>query len=214
MNQDLKPSEKLFCLSVDPKSGGIFFNSSSTLYMTLVGLMFVELVNKEIITIENEAVHLVNPTHQYDEIHEYILNPIRLWKKDLRIRIWISWFYFRGSKIKKLFIQSLVRKSVLRVEEKWFLFIPYHKVCLMDRELVESIRKEVEMTILGRTAASDESIILAQMVAQNNLFERIFPDKAKQKEADFNLNKFPETQVSRAVKLAIHMRNARFAALR
>lgn len=208
MTQDLKLSEKLFCLSVHPKNGGILMNASASLSMTIAGSVFVELIKKELVSVENGVVHLIKPTIQNDEIHEFFLNPIRLREKDRKIRTWISWFNARGNKIRKLFLRDLVLKNVLRIEEKRFLFIPYDKVYLMDRELVESIRKEVETTLLGKSNPSDDSIILAVMAGKTNLLYRIFPDKVQRKQAARVLKNLPETQVSKAVQEAIQMMHA------
>lgn len=208
MERELKLSEKLFCLSVNPKSGGILMNASAALSMTLTGSVFVELIKKDLVSIENGVVHLGKPTLQNDEIHEFFLKPIRLREKDRKIRTWISWFNARGRKIRKLFIRDLVRNNVLRIEEKRFLFIPYDKVYLRDRELVESIRQEVETTLLGKTQPADDSIILAVMAGKTNLMRRIFPERTQRKEAARNLKKLPETPISKAVQEAIQMMHA------
>lgn len=208
MNTELKLSEKLFCLSVNPKSGGILMNASASLGITLAGSVFVELIKNELVSIENGHVHLVNPTLQNDEIHEFFLKPIRQREKDRKIRNWIAWFNGRSRKIRKIFIRDLVRKHILRIEEKRFLFIPYSKVYLMDRELVESFSKEIGNTLLGKTEPSDDSIILSVMAAKTNLLPRIFPERAQRKIAARNLKKLPETTISKAVQEAIEMMQA------
>lgn len=208
MDKSLKLSEKLFCLSVNPKNGGILMNASAALSMTLTGSVFVELIKKELVSIEKGVVHLEKSTIQNDEIHEFFLKPLRLREKDRKIRTWISWFNAKGRKIKKLFIRDLVRKNVLRTEEKRFLFIPYTKVFLMDRELVESIRKDIETTLLEKVEQNDELIILAVMADKTGLMSRIFPERVKRKEAVRNLKKLPETQISKAVQEAIQMMHA------
>ncbi|MBW8325434.1 MAG: GPP34 family phosphoprotein [Prolixibacteraceae bacterium] len=208
MDKSLKLSEKLFCLAVNPKNGGILLGASSALGMTLTGSVFVELLKKELISIEKGVVHLENSAIQNDEIHEFFLNRIRTRGKDRKLRNWISYFNIRGRKIQKLFIRSLMRKNVLRTEEKRILFIPYEKVYLMDRELVENIRKDMEITLLSLAGSSDESIILSVMVAKTNLLSRIFPDRARRKEAARNLKKLPETEVSKAIQEAILMMQA------
>lgn len=208
MDKSLKLSEKLFCLAVNPKSGGILLGASSALGMTLTGSVFVELLKKELISIEKGVVHLENSTIQNDEISEFFLDRIRTRGKDRKLRNWISYFNVRGRKIQKLFIRSLMRKNVLRTEEKRILFIPYEKVYLMDRELVENIRKDMEITLLSLAGSSDESIILSAMVAKTNLLPRIFPDRARRKEAAQNLKRLPETEVSKAVQEAIQMMHA------
>jgi hypothetical protein len=208
MDRSLKLSEKLFCLAVNPKNGGILLNASAALAMTLTGSVFVELMNKGLVSIENGVVHLVNPTPQNDEVHDFFLNRIKLHGKDRKLRRWISYFNVRGRKIQKHFIRSLVRKNVLRTEEKRILFIPYEKVYLMDRDLVENIRKVVVTTLLGGIEQTDESIILAVMVGKTNLLARIFPERTQRKEAARFLKNLPETPVSKAVQEAIQMMHA------
>jgi hypothetical protein len=208
MDKSLKLSEKLFCLAVNPRKGGILLNASSALSMTLAGSVFVELLKKELISIQKGVVHLENTSVQNDEIHEVFLNRIRLRSKDRKLRNWISYFNVRSRKIQKLFIRSLSRKNVLRTEEKRILFIPYEKVYLMDRELVENIRKDVEIALLERTASSDELIILSVMVGKTNLLSRIFPDRERRRQANRNLKNLPETDVSKAVQEAIQMMHA------
>jgi hypothetical protein len=208
MDRSLKLSEKLFCLAVNPKNGGILLSASSALYMTLTGSVFVELIKNELISLEKGVVHLENPTIQNDEIHEFFLNRIRLRGKDRKLRNWVSYFNVRSRKIQKLFIRSLVRKNVLRTEEKRILFIPYEKVYLMDREFVENIRRDVENAALGIGASSDDMLVLSVMVAKTNLLSRIFPDRARRKEATRYLKNLPETDISKAVQEAIEMMHA------
>jgi len=208
MDRSLKLSEKLFCLAVNPRKGGLLMNASSTLSMTLAGSVVIELLKKEMISIKNGVVHLENSNIQSDEILEFFLNRIRLREKDRKLRNWISYFNVRGRKIQKLFIRSLVHKNVLRTEEKRILFIPYEKVYLMDMELVENIRKDVEITLLNLTGSSDDSIILSVLIAKTNLLSRIFPDRERRKIASQNLKELPETDISKAVQDAIDMMHA------
>jgi hypothetical protein len=212
MDRSLKLSEKLFCLAVNPAKGGILMSASAALSMTLTGSVFVELLKKELVSLEKGVVHLENSTIQSDEIHEFFLNRIRLRGKDRKLRNWVSYFNVRGRKIQKLFIRSLVRKNVLRTEEKRILFIPYEKVYLMDRELVENIRKDVEITLVNLIGSSDDSIILSVLTAKTNLLSRIFPDRERRKEAARNLKKLPETDVSKGVQEAIEMMHAAVSA--
>jgi len=208
MDRSLKLSEKLFCLAVNPKKGGIFLNASSTLGMTLTASVFVELIKKGLVSVEKNLAHLENPSFQNDEIHEFFLQKIRLRGKDRKLRNWISYFNMRNRKIQKLFIRDLVRQNVLRTEEHRILFIPYEKVFLMDRDLVDGIRKQVENTAMGKPDQTDESTILAIMVWRTNLLSQIFPDRTRRKEAISNLKKLPETEISKAMLDAIDIANA------
>lgn len=205
MKPELKPSEKLFCLSVNPDNGGFLMNASAVLGITLAGAVLVELMGKGIITLENKKVHLIKPMVQNDTIHEFFLNPLRQHGKDRKIRAWISWYQLRSRKIRKLFINELKHRNVLRVEERRFLFIPYQKVFLMDRTLIENLRREVEDTLLGKTEPTEESVILAIMVAKTNLLRRILPDREQRKRAAAFIKNLPETPLTKAVQEAIQM---------
>jgi hypothetical protein len=205
MKPELKLSEKLFCLSVNPERGGFLMTASQTLGITLAGSVMVELINKNIITLNDKLVHLVNPSVRNDAIHEFFLNPIRQHTKDRKIRTWISWYHLRARKIRKLFIHELMLKNVLRVEERRFLFIPYDKVFLLDTSLVENLRQEVEDTLLGRTEATEEAVTLAVMVAKTNLLRRVLPDREQRKTAAAFIKKVPVTPVTKAVQEAIQL---------
>lgn len=208
MDRSLKLSEKLFCLAINPNKGGLLMSASSVLSMTLAGSVVVELMKQDLIAIENKVIRLKNPTMQSDEIHEFFLRHIREHRKDRKLRSWISYFNMRGRKVQKLFIRNLVRKNVLRTEERRILFIPYEKVFLMDRDLVETIRRDVENVMLSQSGSSEEMVVLAMMTEKTNLLSRIFPDRARRKEASRNLKNMPETEVSKAVKDAIQMMHA------
>ena len=205
MDKSLKLSEKLFCLAVNPKKGGIYLNATAAITMTLTGSVFVELKQKGFVFINRGMVHLVNPTIQSDEILEFFLNRLRLKNKDRRMRTWIAYFHARGRKIQKLFIRHLVQKNILRIEERHMLFFPYKRVLLKDPVLVDHIRKDVENALLGSSVLSDDLLILAMMAAKTNLLRRIFPDKVRRKLAIRNLKKLPETEISKAVHEAIQM---------
>lgn len=208
MRQDLKLSEKLFCLAVNPNRGGLLMSASTSIGITLAGAVFVELFNKELLSIENGLVRLKNPTPQNDEIYEFFLKHIRHREKGRKLRSWFSWFYTRGRKVRRVFIRSLTRKNILRVEEKRFLFIPYQKVFLMDRSLVEGIRQELEDFLLGNSEPNDTLIVLSLLVEKTGLLSRIFPERAQRKIAAKNLKKLPETAISKAVQEAIEMMRA------
>ncbi len=208
MNKPLKLSEKLFCLAVNPKNGGIYLGSSSALGMTLTGSVFVELMKKELISIEKGMVRLINPAVQNDVIHEFFLRKIREHRKPRKTRAWISHFNARNRKIQKLFIHELVLQNVLRTEEKRILFIPYEKVYLVNHTLVDNIRKDVENVALNKGNADEELTVLALMASKTNLLSRIFPERAQRKEASRNLKKLPEMEISKAVQEAIQMMQA------
>lgn len=212
MKQDLKLSEKLFSLAVDPTRGGILRGSYSVLGITLSGSVLLELAHKELISVDQGMVRMQNPSIQQDEIHEYFMHHIRRHGKDRKVRTWISWFSGWSRKLQKAYIRQLVLKNVLRVEEKRFLFFPYEKVFLMDKDLVENISREVKDVLLGRKESNEEMVILSIMAEKTNLLGRIFPNRAERRIAASNLKKVPETPVMKAVKEAVQIMHAGYVA--
>lgn len=61
---------------------------------------------------------------------------------------------------------------------------------------------------MGKGVATDQSLILALMVAKTNLLPRIFAERAQRREARRFLKNLPETPVSKAVQEAIQMMHA------
>jgi hypothetical protein len=208
MERSLKLSEKLFCLSVDQKNGGIFLNALSTLMMTLAGSVFIEMMNKGLISIDNEIVHVKDPTVQNDEIHEFFMRRIRIRLQNRKLKNWIYHFNLNGRKIQKYFIRDLVRKNVLRTEERRILFVPYEKIFVADRGLIDSVRGEIENVLLQKSGINDEMYVLAAMVERSNLLSKIVPDRWQRKEARRFLKSLPLTQVAKAVQEAIQMRHS------
>lgn len=212
MKQELKLSEKLFSLAINPKHGGILRGSYAVLGITLSGSVLMELMRKGLISVDNGVVRMVNPSIQQDAIHEYFMKQIRRHGKERRVRTWISWFNSWPRKLHKAFIRQLVNKNVLRVEERRFLFFTYNKVLLMDKALVENISREVKDVLLGKTEGNEETVLLALMAEKTNLLSRIIPEKAERKIATSNLKKVPETPVAKAVKEAVQMMNSGYIA--
>jgi hypothetical protein len=208
MDKSLSLSEKLFCLAVNPKNGGILFCTSSALSITLAASVFIELINKNLISIKDGVIHLENPTPQLDAIHDFFMNRIRLRRKDRKLRNWLTYFNVRNRKVQKLFIRQLVRKNVLKTEERRILFIPYEKVFLLDRDLVENIRLDIELAALGNVVSNDDFLILAVLVNKTNLLSRVFPDRIRRKEAKRFLKNIPESPISKAVEEALQMLHA------
>jgi hypothetical protein len=208
VEKSLMLSEKLFCLAVNPKNGGFLLVASSTLGITITAAVFVELMNKNLISIRNSFVHIDNSNVQIDGIHEFFMNRIRLRNKERKLRNWISYFNVRSRKIQKLFIRRLVLKNILRTEEKRILFIPYEKVYLTDSDWIAAVRNEIATVALGKGTLSDDSVILAILVWRMNLLSRIFPERSVRKEAVRFLKKLPEDDVSKAVREAIQMMHA------
>lgn len=207
MDSSLKISEKLFCMAVNPVKGGILMNSATALPMVLTGAVFYELSKNGIISIEDNIVVLKNRNINSDEILEFFLRHLRLKEKNRKIRYWVSYFNNKSRAIHKKFIIGLVRKNILRVEEKRFLFIPYKKTYVSNRPLVESFSKEIEQFVSGKIKENDEIVILALLALKLNLMGRIFPDRKERKEAVRKLKKLPESEITKAIQDYVNMIN-------
>lgn len=200
MEKTFKLSEKLFCLAINPAKGGVLMNSATALPMAITGAVLYELSKQDIISLKDNIVSLKSSNINSDEVFEFFLKHIRLKEKNRKIRYWISYFNNKSRTIHKMFVTGLVRRNILRVEEKRFLFIPYKKTYLSNRVIVESFAKEIEEFALGTKNYSDDIVILSILAQKLNLMSRIFPDRQKRKEAAKKLKSIPESDISKAVQ--------------
>lgn len=203
MEKSLKLSEKLFCLAVRPVSGGIFLTATSGLAISLTGAVFIELLNLGLLSLDKKYIHINDRKLHTDPIHEYFLRPVRERQEARKLSRWIGYFNMKGRKIQKMFIRELVRKGVLRTEERRIFFIPYEKVFLKNQQLGDSLRREVEQTALGIKPAEEETVILTLLAHKINLLPQIIKDRQQRKLARKKLKDFPENQMTRAVEEAI-----------
>lgn len=198
----LSLSEKLFLLSVHPVKGGIIFSVSQKLDFALIGALFLEMVLDKKIEIENKRVKLIG-LRSDDSLHNYLFQKMRKSKKPRKITGWMSKFRMSVKRIRRQVKTRLVRKQMLRLEEKHFLFFRWNKPVVLNKQVVYKLQTEIASQIFGGTY-NEEELMLLSLIKPAGLLKTIFPEKERRRLADKKLKQImQDNQVSEAVNSAV-----------
>ena len=202
MEKSLSLSEKLYLLAVHPQKGGIIYAAKQKLDFALPGALFMEMLLDKKIEIENKRIKVVG-TKSNDSIQNYLLQKMSNVKRPRKVTTWISKFRLSMKRIRRQIKTSLVRKGMLKLDEKQFLFFHWKRPVLQNKQAIYKLQSEIENQILQGTT-SEENIMLLVLIKPAGLLKRIFPDKEKRKIAGKKLKQMmEENQVSEAVSAAV-----------
>jgi len=202
MDKSLSLSEKLYLLAVHPQKGGIIYAAKQKFDFALPGALFMEMLLDKKIEIENKRIKVVG-TKSNDSIQNYLLQKMSNVKRPRKVTTWISKFRLSMKRIRRQIKTSLVRKGMLKLDEKQFLFFHWKRPVLQNKQAIYKLQSEIENQILQGTT-SEENIMLLVLIKPAGLLKRIFPDKEKRKIAGKKLKQMmEENQVSEAVSAAV-----------
>jgi hypothetical protein len=202
MDKPLSLSEKLYLLAVHPQKGGIIYAAKQKFDFALPGALFMEMLLDKKIEIENKRIKVVG-TKSNDSIQNYLLQKMSNVKRPRKVTTWISKFRLSMKRIRRQIKTSLVRKGMLKLDEKQFLFFHWKRPVLQNKQAIYKLQSEIENQILQGTT-SEENIMLLVLIKPAGLLKRIFPDKEKRKIAGKKLKQMmEENQVSEAVSAAV-----------
>jgi len=202
MNQPIPLSQKLYLLGIHPEKGGLISASYSVMNYILIGSLFLELFLNKNISFEQKKVVLLNDKTS-DPLHRFLLEKIKLKPDPVKISSWINKLQFSQKYIRREVQQGLVKKTIIEMEPRQFLFFTWHKSKIIKTQLVFRLLADIENQIFKGTE-NDEEIVLLSMLKPAGLLKRIFPEREKRNRAIERLKKMTvENQVSVAVSEAI-----------
>jgi hypothetical protein len=212
MENSLSLTEKLYLLAVHPEKGGIRMGSSNAIRYVLAGALIFEMVISQNIRIENKRVYLLS-SRSKNSLHVFVLEKLVKQKNQIKISALITKLSFSAVTVRRNIQDSLVRKRLIRMEEKRFLFFRWKKPVLINKQVVHKLQDGIKDWISGRTS-DEEEIILLSLLQPAGLMGSIFPDRIKRKTAGNELKKLAaDSQVSESVSAAIAAANAVAAAV-
>lgn len=202
MEKSLSLSEKIYLLAVHPQKGGIIFAAAQKLDFALLGALILELLLDKKIEIDNKRIKVLT-TKSDDPIKGYLIEKMSKAKRPQKITTWISKFRMSVKKIRRHIKTSLVKKRMLRLEEKQFLFFRWKKPVVLNKQAVYKLQSEIENQIF-RGTDSEENLILLSLIKPAGLLKTIVREKEMRKIANRKLKKMMEdNQVSKAVSSSI-----------
>jgi len=200
-------SEKLYLLAVHPENGGIRMSSSNVMRYVLAGALIIEMIPRQNIRMENKIIYLLN-SRSKNPLHLFVIGKLVKHKNRMKISAMITRLSFSAATVRRNIQDSLVRKRLLRMEEKRFLFFRWKKPVLINKQVVHRLQDDIKNWISGGTAGEEE-IMLLSLLQPAGLLGSIFPDRNKRKAAGKELKKLTvDSQVSESVSAAIAAANA------
>jgi len=202
MNEPIRLSEKLYLLGIHPEKGGIISASCTAMDYILLGTLFLELYLHNNIRFEGKRIIIEDETSKIP-LHQYLLEKMSKPKRSLKISRWMNKLYFSLKHIRTEIRQDLVRKRIIRMQTRKFLFFSWQKPVIINKQVVYHLISDVDNHIFKGTS-DEEEIMLLSMIKPAGLLKRIFPNKDKRRQAKKQLARLMvENQVSIAVADAI-----------
>ncbi|NOR75057.1 MAG: hypothetical protein GQ525_07840 [Draconibacterium sp.] len=202
MNDSLPLSQKLYLLGIHPEKGGILAASYSAMNYVLIGSLLLELFQNKNVKFDNKRV-VVLKLDSDNKLHRSLLEKIGKSKRSLRISTWIQKFQYSLKYIRKEVRQGLIKKRIIRMEPKQFLFFKWEKPVLINKQAVYKLVSEIEKQVFSGSVLEEE-ILLLSFLKPAGLLNIVFPEREMRKKAKANLKKImAENQVSIAVANAI-----------
>ncbi len=192
---NLNLADKLLLLALDDEKGT--FNADSlTFNYGIAGAIIYELIKDNSIEISNKKIKVSNARNHTDAALDYCLSKIRESKKERSIKRWIDYFGNRGSRIRKIILEKLIKKGILAEKESTFLWIfPNNKYPSKNIKPENRFKSRLkDIVILFHEPEVDE-VMLISLVDSCNLNKevygkRISKDQKKRIKEVINSEKF------------------------
>ena len=207
MMDTISLSQKIYLLSIHPKKGGIVGSAQSALNYILIGAVLLELSMDKKIEFVNKKI-VVKNSKSSNPLHQFLLKKLAKSKRELKISIWISKLTFSAKHIKREVRNELLKKRVIRVVQKRFIFFSWQQPEILNFQLLYKLLAKIDSEVFKGTK-NPEDLVLLSLIIPAGLLKRIFPEKEKRKRAKQKLNVLlNKNQLSLAVKNAIAASNA------
>ena len=202
MTERISLSQKIYLLGIHPKKGGIVASAQSAMNYVLIGALLLELSLDQKIDFQNNKI-VVKSTKSSNPMHQYLLNKFAKSKRELKISTWMSKLNFSSKYIKRKIQKELVRKRVIRMVQKRFLFFSWKSPEIVNFQLVYKIISKVE-SLIFKGSENPNELVLISFLKPAGLLKRIFPDAKKRKLAKQKINTvIQKNQLSVAVNNSI-----------
>ncbi len=185
MNQSIPLSEKLYLLGIHPSKGRIIISAHKAMDYVLLGSLLTELWLNKKIMFENKRIIVIN-SYSKQQLHHFLLSKMKKRDKTLKISWWIRKLHFSMKFIRGEIQQNLVKKHIIKMEERQFLFLHWKKPVLLNKQPVYHLVADIEKQIFNGTK-NEEEILLLSFLKPAGLLKRIFPDRLKRNQAKIRI---------------------------
>ncbi|TRX52418.1 GPP34 family phosphoprotein [Fulvivirga sp. M361] len=178
---DLSITEKFILLAQHPAKAKFMVSDIHVNY-GFSGSLLLEMSEKAKISIDNDLVVLQRGERSSNPVISEIESLINDSGKSRKMKYWVSKIAGKSGKYKKIFLQSLANKRLIRIESKRFLgLIPYMNHYLLDSRTRNSLIQELKNSVLQKKALKNDITILLSLVEACKMHKVLATDKIELK---------------------------------
>lgn len=206
---ELRLSEELLVVALNQKTGTIAPFKPMVFRYTLAAAVLQELFIRQKLELKGDLVKVIDKEPPGDVILDKALKMVTDSQKDKKVQQWVSKLGSKSKEFKKILVEGLVNKSVLRpldedeppgaFSRKITRFRIWH-----DRPLVRLHKQLHDILVYGREPDS-KSLRLIGLINACKLTRNIFKDKKEQETAAIRVQKLSDDDVfKKGVRSAVN----------
>jgi hypothetical protein len=176
---ELSLKEKFLILAYHPEKG--IRIAGSFMSYGIGGAILMELAELGKISIEKKRVKLLSTQNTGDAALDNAIELLRKSTRPMRIKSLIGKIAHKPLKFKKLLINRLVDKRILKAERKRFLIFPYYRYPTYKKEYRNDLIDKLRMLILKKTEVDNDTVMLAGLAGACQFINKFFPTKRERK---------------------------------
>jgi hypothetical protein len=178
----LNVTEKFLLLAQHPEKGR-FVISGLQLQYGIIGSILLEMSMTKKIIIENDKLVLKSNRRDPNPIIAEIEEQLRNSSKPRKIRYWMNKLGQKANKYKRILLDGMDKKMIIRIERKRFVgIIPYKLHFLVNHSLRREMLKRLKREVLSPTEhIDDEDILLLGLIEACKMHTVFTSDKAELK---------------------------------
>ncbi len=181
MKHFLTIPEEIYLLTLDEEGEQLSFVDRRW-DVVLAGAILMDLALHRRIDTDLDNVIPDNPELTNDFILDVVLNDINYSRENHKISYWLKEIRNKADIIKDALITSLIRKSVLKIENQQVLwFFHTRKYPIIDNTEITEVRQRIRQIIFSDEIPDFRDIIIISLVYNGEMFDLIFTKDEQEK---------------------------------
>jgi len=178
----LRLYEKFILLALNQKKGNFLIDSLSLNY-GLAGAILLELSELKKIVIENKKIRVADKKLTNNQIIDACLKLINAIQKKRKPRYWIYKIGNKSSGFKKIILQDLYNKKIIKIDVKVYLWglIKIRRYPVINISEVNNIKIWIKDAVLTSNKPDLETILLLSLMWSCKLTRILFTNKKDHK---------------------------------
>jgi hypothetical protein len=197
--------EKFILITLDSKKGKFLIDSLSLNY-GIAGAILLEMSELNKIAIKNKRLVLLDSKLTNDIIIDACIKIIQKSKKNRRTKYWINKIGNNSSGFKKLILDDLNKKRLLKIDKStffWGLF-SFYKYPQINTKPVDEIKNRLRIIVLENEKPELESVLLLSLMNSCKLTRILFINKKENRAANKRIKELTQNiEISNTISQAL-----------